>query len=155
MRVVPCLLLGLPLAWYPLRLLHECGHVLSAWLGGATGIAMVWHAGFLPETRRDGSQWPLVDVWAGPAAGVLLPLALHLLCCRTRMAGVTRVFAALACLGNGLYVGLGWLDVGGDPEQMLRWGSPLTVLLMFGLVATGLGLRLLLAPTHTAAAVQE
>jgi hypothetical protein len=85
----------------------------------------------------------------GPIAGVVVPLALFAALRRTRAGWVLRWFAAMACLANGLYVGLGWLDVGGDPADMRVLGSPLAALLAFGVVSTGLGVLLLLEPDRS------
>ena len=151
-RPVARFLLILPLAWYPLCFLHECGHALSAWLGGASGIAIVWHAGFLPETLRDGSRWPLADAWAGPVAGAVLPVLGFLVLRRTRVGDTARHLAAITCLGHGLYLGCGWLDTGNDADQLRRLGVPVTMLLAAGAMLLGGGLRLLLAAAASVSA---
>jgi hypothetical protein len=134
---------GILLSWYPLSLIHESGHLLSAWFGGAQEISLVWHYGVISETLREQSRWPIVDVWAGPIFGVLIPLFVVWGNPYHKIRPILLRFAALCALGNGLYIGLGWLEPGGDAWTLLGLGCPLWALTSFGFLALTLGIWLL------------
>jgi hypothetical protein len=76
--------------------------------------------------------------------GVLLPLALWGVAAWLRIPGafVLRFFAGFCLLANGLYIGVGSWDRVGDCGEMLRNGSELWQLWLFGAVTTPIGIWL-------------
>jgi hypothetical protein len=87
---------------------------------------------------------PLAVAWAGPAVGVLAPLAAWAAAARFRMPGryVLRFFAGFCLVVNGAYIAGGSFDRIGDCGEMLRHGSPAWHLWLFGAVAVPAGLAL-------------
>src|SRR5262249_49658051 len=87
---------------------------------------------------------PLAVVWAGPLAGVLLPLAAWGAAVMLKMPGryLLRFFAGFCLIANGAYIGAGSFDRIGDARDMLRHGSALWQLWVFGAVTVPLGLFL-------------
>ncbi len=143
MTPVVKLISGVPLFWYPISLIHELGHYVSATIGGATEVTIVWRYGIFSETIRNGSKWPLMDVWMGPILGVLIPLVVMACCWKMKWSEWVAWPTSIACIGNGLYIGLGWLDSGGDPADMISLGTPLFVMLGYGLLVFTVGIVLL------------
>jgi len=96
---------------------------------------------------------PLIVVWAGPAVGIAVPLILWGVADAIRLAAafVLRFFAGFCLMANGLYVGLGSFGAIGDCGEMLRNGSQLRQLWLFGAHATPLGLWLWTAKERTSA----
>ena len=144
MRPVTKILIGVPLFWYPISLVHELGHYVSAKIGGGTGVEIVWRHYVFSETIRTGSRWPLLDAWMGPVIGIIIPLVMAFTLRKTKLAEWVVWFASIACIANGLYIGIGWMDVGGDPSDMIAQGCPLIVLIGFGLGSFSTGLILLM-----------
>ncbi len=56
---------------------HELGHVLGCLASGARIEAVVLWPWRISQTVRSDSSTPLVDTWAGPVLGALLPLAVY------------------------------------------------------------------------------
>ncbi len=134
----------LGLCWLGMQAVHELGHVAAAMLTGGEVSQVVLHPLTISRTDLGVNPRPLVVVWAGPLAGVLLPLA---------AAGVrwfvdnlatrcVQFFAGFCLIANGAYIGLGTFERIGDCDVMLRHGTPMWVMIAFGIVAiiTGLGL---------------
>ena len=144
MRPVTKLIIGVPLFWYPISMVHEIGHYAFARIGGATGVEIVWRNYVFSETIRTGSRWPILDVWMGPVIGIIIPLVIAYTLRKTKLAEWVAWFAAIACIANGLYIGIGWMDVGGDSSDMITQGCPLAFLIGFGLSSFSIGLFLLM-----------
>ena len=83
-------------------------------------------------------------VWAGPAIGVVLPLALLLAAKRGKFksAYMVQFFAGFGLIANGAYIGVGSLGKIGDAGDILRHGSPIWSLWLFGATCFPLGLYL-------------
>jgi hypothetical protein len=62
-----------------------------------------------------------------------------------------QLFAGFCLIANGVYLGVGWIDNAGDAGDLLRRGTPVWVLVGFGLLASGGGLYL----WHRLGPVQE
>ncbi|MCI0378061.1 MAG: hypothetical protein L0215_10665 [Gemmataceae bacterium] len=131
-------------SWVGMQATHELGHVLGATMSGGRVARVVLHPFTISRTDLAENPHPLFVVWAGPIAGVLLPslfwaafagLGLSL-------AFVLRFFAGFCLVANGLYIGVGSFDGVGDCGQMLRQGSEIWHLWLFGMVATPAGLWL-------------
>jgi len=135
---------SLLLAWLWMQIVHELGHCLGAWLTGGTIERVVLHPIAISRTDVVPNPQPLLVVWAGPIVGCVLPLAIWGLAAaaRRRRAWWLRFFAGFCLLANGLYIGVGSLERIGDAGDMLRHGSPIWTLWLFGLATAPAGLAL-------------
>ena len=66
----------LSVTWLGLQIVHELGHVLGAWATGGQVQQIVLHPLAISRTDVSPNPRPLVERWAGPVVGVLLPLVL-------------------------------------------------------------------------------
>jgi hypothetical protein len=130
--------------WLGMQWVHELGHVLAAWLTGGRVERVVLYPWTISRTDLAENPAPLVVVWGGPMVGVLLPLAAWgvLAAARFRGAFVARFFAGFCLIANGAYIGCGSLAGIGDCGEMLRQGSPIWTLWLFGLICAPVGLAL-------------
>ncbi|MCU0880337.1 MAG: M50 family metallopeptidase, partial [Pirellulaceae bacterium] len=131
-------------AWLGMQAVHELGHVVGAWLTGGTVERVVLHPLAISRTDVAPNPEPLVVVWAGPIVGILLPLAAWGIVAYAARQGAwaVRFFAGFCLLANGLYIGIGSFEGVGDAGDMLRAGSPIWTLWLFGLIAAPAGLAL-------------
>jgi hypothetical protein len=140
------LLIGtfLPLCWLGMQAVHELGHVACALATGGTVTRVVLHPLTISRTDTAGSLHPLLVVWAGPVVGVAAPLALLAACKAARLkAGyLVRFFAGTCLIANGGYIAAGSFVRIGDAGDMIREGSPIWPLWLFGLITVPLGLYL-------------
>lgn len=132
------------LSWLGMMAVHESGHVLGAWLTGGRVAKVVLHPLTISRTDVAINPRPLFVVWAGPLFGVVFPLLAWLLALlvRARGAYLLRFFAGFCLIANGAYIGAGAWDGIGDCGVMRRHGSPLWVLVAFGLTTVPAGLLL-------------
>jgi hypothetical protein len=128
-------------AWLWMQAVHELGHCLGAWATGASVERVILHPLAISRTDVTGGRSPLAVVWAGPVIGVLLPVAAWLLmeACRREWSWLARFFAGFCCLANGLYLGVGSFEGIGDAGDLLRLGSPIWSLWLFGCLTVVLG----------------
>jgi hypothetical protein len=140
------LLLGtfLPLCWFGMMAVHELGHVIGALITGGTVAKVVLYPLTISRTDVAVNPHPLLVVWAGPCIGVLVPVVLAGIAAIGRLAWVylLRFFAGFCLIANGCYIGIGSFGRVGDTECMLRQGSPIWTLWLFGAVTFPLGLYL-------------
>lgn len=131
-------------SWLGMQAVHEAGHILGATLSGGRVARVVLHPLTLSRTDLTSNPRPLVVAWAGPLAGVLLPLLFWgaAAAARRPVAFVLRFFAGFCLVANGAYLAVGSLEGVGDAGELLRLGAPRWQLLGFGLAAIPLGLRL-------------
>ena len=131
-------------SWLGMQAVHEFGHACGAWLTGGRVARVVLHPLTISRTDLADNPRPLAVVWAGPAVGVLLPIVLWLVAAGAHLPGafVLRFFAGFCLLANGLYIGVGSFDRVGDCGEMLRHGSALWQLWLFGAATAPLGLWL-------------
>jgi hypothetical protein len=87
---------------------------------------------------------PLVVVWSGPIFGAVAPLMIWAIAAALSSPGafVLRFFAGFCCVANGLYVGVGSFGRIGDCAEILRHGSDLWQLWLFGGLTVPVGLWL-------------
>jgi len=132
------------LAWLWMQVVHELGHCLGAWATGGTVEKVVLHPLAISRTDLARNPQPLVVVWAGPLFGVLLPLMIWvvLAIAHGRLTWPPRFFAGFCLLANGIYIGIGSFEGIGDAGDMLRHGSPIWTLWLFGLATAPAGLWL-------------
>ena len=131
-------------SWLGMQAIHESGHVLGAWLTGGRVARVVLYPLTISRTDLAHNPRPLVVVWAGPVIGVAVPLVLWgaAAAAGASCAFVLRFFAGFCLLANGLYVGVGSLGRVGDCGDMLRHGSELWQLWLFGAFIAPAGLWL-------------
>lgn len=131
-------------SWLGMQAVHELGHVLGAWATGGKVAQVVLHPLTISRTDYVENPMPLTSVWAGPLVGVLLPLVVWGLAAAARLRGayVLRFFAGFCLIANGAYIAGGATSAIGDCGEMLRHGTPLWVLWLFGAVAVPAGLWL-------------
>ncbi len=131
-------------AWLGMQQVHELGHVLGAMASGGRVQHVELHPLTISRTDLAENPHPLIVVWAGPLAGILLPVAAWGAAAATRLPGafLLRFFAGFCLIANGAYIGVGSLGRIGDCGEMLRHGSPLWLLWLFGLLAIPAGLAL-------------
>src|SRR5687768_3019083 len=127
-----------------MKQVHELGHVLAAVATGGEVERVVLHPLTISRTDLAANPRPLIVVWAGPLLGALLPLVAWsvALAVRLRVAFLLRFFAGFCLIANGAYIGAGSFGGIGDCGEMLRHGSPIWLLWLFGLVTVPAGLAL-------------
>lgn len=140
------LLIGsiMALAWMWMQAVHELGHCLGAWATGGAVERVVLHPLAISRTDVAPNPQPLVVVWSGPVIGVALPLLIWgaVAIAHAPLAWLPRFFAGFCLLANGIYIGVGSLEGIGDAGDMLRHGSPIWMLWLFGLATAPSGLAL-------------
>jgi hypothetical protein len=145
-RIVQAILIASTLlgSWLGMQAVHELGHVCGAWLTGGRVSQVVLHPLTISRTDLAVNPRPLIVVWAGPVFGVMAPLATWIVAAGVRLPGafVLRFFAGFCLLANGLYIGVGSFDGVGDCGEMLRHGSAMWHLWLFGAMTAPLGLWL-------------
>ncbi len=136
-------------AWYLMLASHESGHIIAALLTGGRIDHVDLSPIGLSQTHLSHNPWPLLVVWAGPVVGILDPLLAWLLAVWMRRRDQTldvdkliTFIAGLCLIANGVYLGLGWIDLVGDTGEMMRLGTPTFVMISFGVTSTALGLLL-------------
>ncbi len=125
------------LSWLLFMAVHELGHVLGALTTGAEVERVILGPLSISETVLGENPHPLVVVWAGPVLGSLLPLALWgllqlLKCSRAYLA---RFLAAFCLVANGAYIGADAFYQNGDGWVMAFYGTPVWVMVLFGIAA--------------------
>ena len=131
-------------SWLAMQAVHEFGHVLGAVTTGGHVTKVVLHPCTISRTDVHPNPHPVVEVWAGPAVGAVLPLLAFLLARALRSPGVYlfRFFAGFCLIANGVYIGLGSIQGLADAGVMLMHGSPRWQLIVFGILTAPLGLYL-------------
>jgi hypothetical protein len=131
-------------SWLAMQAVHESGHILGAYLTGGQVAHVVLYPLTISRTDLQQNPCPLFVVWAGPVFGVLFPLLLWLIAAGLQVPGVfvLRFFAGFCLIVNGAYIGAGSFDRVGDCGVMLRHGSAIWQLWLFGTVTVPAGLWL-------------
>lgn len=131
-------------SWLGMQAVHELGHVLGGAITGGRVAKVVWHPLAISRTDFASNPSPLVVVWAGPVFGILAPLFVWAILAGFRVPGafVVRFFAGFCLIANGVYIGAGSFHHVGDCGEMLRHGSAMWQLWLFGTAATAAGLWL-------------
>jgi hypothetical protein len=131
-------------SWLGMQAIHESGHIVGAWLTGGRVARVVLNPLTISRTDLADNPHPLIVVWAGPLFGVATPLLLWGVAATAgaSWAFVLRFLAGFCLLANGLYIGIGSFDRVGDCGEMLRHGSKLWHLWLFGAVTAPVGLWL-------------
>ncbi len=136
--------LALYLAWLAMMATHEVGHVLHAWASGgdvrAVRIPLLGYS----VTEFDANPRPHFVAWGGAVWGSALPLAAWwtIRRLRRRGGGVAQFFAGFCLVANGVYLGAGWVYGVGDAGDLLAYGTPAWVMILFGALTAPAGLYL-------------
>jgi hypothetical protein len=135
---------ALLLSWLLLMAVHELGHVLGARLTGGTVVRVMLDPLTISRTDVEPNPQPLVVAWAGPIFGVLAPLMIWGAAAAVRwpLSWLARFFAGACLIANGLYLGVGSFGRIGDAGDIIRHGSPIWTLWLFGLATAPAGLWL-------------
>src|SRR5438045_9111146 len=96
------------ISWLAMMLVHESGHVLGAVFTGGRVRRVVWHPAVISRTDVRPNPHPLIEVWAGPVVGSVVPLAVAVLASviRLRVAHVLWVVAGFCLIATGAYIGI-------------------------------------------------
>jgi hypothetical protein len=145
-RLHQVLLIGtfLPFCWLAMMAAHELGHVVGAVATGGKVERVVLHPLAISRTDVSPNPNPLFVVWAGPIVGILLPLAVLIVFKVGKLpwAYLVQFFAGFCLIANGAYIGGGSFGKVGDAGDMLRHGSPIWCLWLFGMATFPFGLYL-------------
>ena len=131
------------MCWFGMLVVHELGHVFSAWISGATVERVV----LLPISRTDTSnvEHPLVVYGAGAVFGSVFPVLLWLTTCWLcwRAAYLFRFFAGFCLVANGGYIGYDFSTTGPtDAGLLIEHGANRLILILFGVLCVSGGLFL-------------
>lgn len=129
-------------SWLGMQAVHEIGHVVGAVVSGGKVQRVVLHPLTISRTDLSHNPHPLLTVWFGPACGCLIPIGLWGLSRRRSVEFLLKFFAGFCLLANGLYIGVGSFDRVGDCGDMLKQGSPIWTLWLFGFLTVPTGLWL-------------
>ncbi len=134
----------LGVSWLGMQIIHELGHVLGAWATGGTVVHVELKPWTISRTDVSPNPRPLVEIWAGPIVGVLLPVALWLGARVARLSWtyLLRFFAGFCLVANGCYIGCGVLLPVGDAADILRILPARWPLGLFGITCAVPGLAL-------------
>jgi hypothetical protein len=84
-----------------------------------------------------------LEVWGGPVWGSVVPLIGWLLVRRKSIKLLNIAFGfftGLCLVANGAYLGMGWTMSAGDAAELIKLGTPIWLLIVFGLTTSVLGL---------------
>jgi hypothetical protein len=132
------------LSWLLAQSLHEAGHVLHAWISGGRVTWVELQPAAFSRTDVAPNPRPLFVVWGGPLWGCVLPLIIWAAVrwVRPSVSYLFAFFAGFCLIMNGAYIGVGAWDGVGDAGDMLRLGTPIWVMSVYGVVCTAVGLLL-------------
>ncbi len=134
----------IPFCWLAFMAVHELGHVVAGWSTGGTVTKVVVHPLAISRTDVSPNPHPLIVVWAGPLLGVILPMVIWGIFWAAKLPGdyLARFFAGFCLIANGAYIAAGSFGQIADAGDMLRHGSPIWLLWLFGFVSVPIGLLL-------------
>jgi hypothetical protein len=130
------------LSWLWMQVVHELGHILAATATGGSVVKVVLYPLEISRTDVRPNPRPLLVAWAGPAFGAAVPVIIWAIgaAVRFREAYLLRFFAGFCLIANGAYIAVGSFGRIGDCGEMLRHGSPIWALWLFGAVTIPTGL---------------
>lgn len=126
----------LGVCWLAMMTVHELGHIGAAIASGGTVTQVVLSPVAISRTDVSPNPWPAMVVWLGPIFGAIFPAALWSMVPRswTWTKGLLQFFAGFCLIANGAYLGLGSFEKVGDCQEILRTGSPMWTMWLFGLI---------------------
>ena len=127
-----------------MQIVHEFGHVVTAWASGGHVVGIVLHPLQISRTDVAPNPSPLLVAWAGPLLGIALPCAGWAIArfSEIKSGYLFRFFAGFCLIANGAYIGAGVFDPVGDAADILRLGGRHWTLGLFGLISIPAGFRL-------------
>ncbi|HTQ37926.1 MAG TPA: hypothetical protein VMJ32_02800 [Pirellulales bacterium] len=143
LRIQQCVLIiaTLLLSWLLMQDVHELGHMAAAWMSGGRVTNVILDPFSISRTDVEPNPHPLVVVWGGPIVGALLPMGVWTIFKTLwRSSGFLKFLAGFCLIANGAYIGAGSIQRIGDCGEMLRHGSPIWLLWLFGLFCVAAGL---------------
>ncbi len=131
-------------SWLLMQAIHESGHAICAVLTGGSVRRIVLVSWEFSRTDLIQNPRPLIVCWAGPIMGVAAPVAIWLLARQIGWTGAfwLRFLAGFCLIANGAYIGVGAFTQDGDSGDLIREGSPVWLLSIFGMSTTLVGLLL-------------
>jgi len=128
-------------SWLAMQAVHELGHLVAAMLSGGRVDQVILHPAAISYTRLAANPHPLFVAWMGPLVGVALPLAVTAIARWRKLCGwyLTQFFAGFCLVANGCYLAFGSLGGIGDAGDLLRYGMPVWLLWLFGVVTIPIG----------------
>ncbi|HEX3598823.1 MAG TPA: M50 family metallopeptidase [Lacipirellulaceae bacterium] len=134
----------LAVSWLMMQAVHELGHVLAAGLTGGHVSQVVLHPSAISQTHLSTNPRPLFVAWMGPIVGSILPVLALLPARSFRWRGwyVLQFFAGFCVIANGAYLALGSFNHVGDAGDILRHGTSIWLLWLFGVITIPIGLWL-------------
>jgi hypothetical protein len=135
---------SLAASWLAMQAVHEFGHVAGAWISGGEVAEVVLHPATISYTRLAENPNPLFVVWMGPLVGIAVPLVAWAIARGAKLPGwyLVQFFAGFCLVANGAYLAFGSFAQVGDAGDLLRHGTRITLLWLFGLITIPLGLWL-------------
>ena len=129
------------LCWFAMMAVHEFGHVVGALATGGIVERVVLHPLTISRTDVVPNPSPTIVVWLGPILGCLIPAFIWWWIPRRHFTArnVASFFTGFCLLANGAYIAIGSFDSVGDCGIMLKHGSPLWTLLLFGVLTIPTG----------------
>lgn len=123
--------------WIVMTFTHETGHLIGGYVSGANLVDYEIAPWRLPYSLHSPDPRPLVTLWAGPIAGVAIPVLLACIL-RCRWAWTIADFCVLA---NGCYLAVAWIsgDHLLDTPRLLGAGASPTSIALFCIVSIGVG----------------
>lgn len=131
----------LAFSWLAMQAVHEFGHIAAAVASGGRIGEVVLYPTKISYTRLTSNPHPLFVAWMGPVVGVVLPFVAFVVAraFRLRHLYLFQFFAGFCLIANGAYLGFGSLGRIGDAGDIMRHGSPIWLLWLFGVVTIPLG----------------
>ena len=113
---------------------HELGHIIGAVATGGTVTRVVLFPLTISRTDVSPNPHPAFVAWFGPIVGSLLLLVVVALVPRrlVELRNMGRFFAGFCLMANGAYIAIGSFGHVGDCGEMLRTGTPMWLLWVFG-----------------------
>lgn len=131
-------------SWLTMMTVHECGHVVNAWLSDGHVERVVLHPLAFSRTDLSRNPHPLFVAGGGALWGCLTPIAVwsaaQLL--KRPLRYLPRFFAGFCLIANGAYLASGLVLPVGDAEDLIRLGAPRWALAAAGLPLVCVGLAL-------------
>src|SRR4051812_47119815 len=106
----------LALSWLSFMVVHEFGHVTTAWFSGGSVSRVFLHPMQISWTAFVRNPHPQLVAWGGPVLGSALPV-IFLLAARALRSPdlyLFRFFAGFCLIANGLYLLVDAFERGGD-----------------------------------------
>ena len=131
----------LAFSWLAMQAVHEFGHIAAAVVSGGRIDDVVLYPTKISYTRLISNPHPLFVAWMGPVVGVVLPCLAFVVAraLRSRRQYLFQFFAGFCLIANGAYLGFGSLGRIGDAGDIIRQGSPIWLLWLFGVVTIPVG----------------